>query len=199
MFNWNIDDARWINTPQEYKFSEGKVSFKTEAHTDFWQRTNYGYQTDNGHALVMPTDEKYFTFTVKAEFVGEKLYDQCGIIVYQSSEDWMKAGLENESAQRKMLSSVVTNNGYSDWAISGFSDDKNAVMYFRLSRKNTDFLFEVSKDGKKFDQMRIFHLFKGDDRIRFGIYACSPLASSFEVVFSEYKITECVWSKETHI
>ena len=31
------------------------------------------------------------------------------------------------------------------------------------------------------------------DRISFGIYACSPEESSFKAVFSDMKITECMW------
>lgn len=31
------------------------------------------------------------------------------------------------------------------------------------------------------------------DRISFGIYACSPEDSSFTAVFTDMKITECMW------
>ena len=31
------------------------------------------------------------------------------------------------------------------------------------------------------------------DKISFGIYACSPEESSFTAVFSDMKITECMW------
>ena len=33
----------------------------------------------------------------------------------------------------------------------------------------------------------------GADRIRFGIYACSPEKSSFKAVFTDIKLTECQW------
>jgi regulation of enolase protein 1 (concanavalin A-like superfamily) len=48
-------------------------------------------------------------------------------------------------------------------------------------------------DGKVFKQMRIFHLFEGDNEINFGLYACSPSNSSFEAKFSEINISECLW------
>ena len=41
--------------------------------------------------------------------------------------------------------------------------------------------------------MRIFHLFKGENEIRIGIYACSPENSSFEAVFTNIHFTECKW------
>ena len=34
---------------------------------------------------------------------------------------------------------------------------------------------------------------KGNEKIRFGIYACSPEDSSFKAAFSDMKLTECQW------
>ena len=34
---------------------------------------------------------------------------------------------------------------------------------------------------------------EGADRIRFGIYACSPEDSSFTAVFDHMELTECKW------
>ena len=41
--------------------------------------------------------------------------------------------------------------------------------------------------------MRICHMYKGAEEISFGIYACSPEDSSFTAVFTDMKITECMW------
>ena len=41
--------------------------------------------------------------------------------------------------------------------------------------------------------MRVFHMWKGNRSIQFGIYACSPEDSSFKAVFSEMEITDCQW------
>ena len=34
---------------------------------------------------------------------------------------------------------------------------------------------------------------KGNEAIKFGIYACSPEESSFKAIFSNMEITECMW------
>ncbi|MDD6212452.1 MAG: DUF1349 domain-containing protein, partial [Clostridiales bacterium] len=34
---------------------------------------------------------------------------------------------------------------------------------------------------------------KGDGKIKFGIYACSPEESSFKAVFCNMNMTECQW------
>ena len=34
---------------------------------------------------------------------------------------------------------------------------------------------------------------RGGEKIRFGIYACSPEDSSFKAVFSDLQLIECQW------
>ena len=66
-------------------------------------------------------------------------------------------------------------------------------MWYRLSRRESDYRIECSEDGENFKQMRICHMWEGAKEISFGIYACSPEESSFEAVFSNMEITECKW------
>lgn len=44
-----------------------------------------------------------------------------------------------------------------------------------------------------FRQMRVCHMWNGNGMIRFGIYACSPEASSFKAIFTHMEMTECKW------
>lgn len=41
--------------------------------------------------------------------------------------------------------------------------------------------------------MRIFHMWKGNSNIQFGVYACSPENSSFKAIFTNMEITDCKW------
>ena len=36
-------------------------------------------------------------------------------------------------------------------------------------------------------------MWEGADRIRFGIYACSPEDSSFKAIFTDINLMECQW------
>lgn len=140
----------------------------------------------------MKTDEKYFSFIVKTDFDSAHRFDQCGVIIYQDSDNWFKASIEYENEEYQRLGSVVTNHGYSDWATTDL-DATIKTMYYRLSRRESDFCVESSLDGITFKQMRIFHLFEGNEHINFGLYACSPEDSSFKATFTEIEITECQW------
>ena len=187
------DKMIWIREPEEYKVQPDRVEITTMPHTDLWQRTYYGFQNDNAPVFCLETDEKFFSFTVKTDFSECcKLYDQCGIALYQDQDNWLKASVEFEDGDSNHLGSVVTNNGYSDWAMMDLPKDVK-VMWYRLSRRESDYLIEWSRDGITFTSMRICHIFKGEGRINFGIYACSPGESSFKAVFTDMKLTECVW------
>ena len=66
-------------------------------------------------------------------------------------------------------------------------------MWYRFSRREDDFCIENSVDGINFNQMRVCHMWKASGKISFGIYACSPEDSSFDAVFTNMEVGECVW------
>ncbi|ADC51757.1 hypothetical protein BpOF4_18580 [Alkalihalophilus pseudofirmus OF4] len=192
--NFISDNNKWIFKPKKFEIQDHNVAITTEPQTDFWQRTYYGFQNDNAPALLLPVEEKYFSFVVRTDFDYNGRFDQCGVIIYQDSENWFKASIEYENEQFQRLGSVVTNNGYSDWATIDISS-KQKHMYYRLSRRESDFCIECSYDGIDFKQMRIFHLFSGNETVNIGIYACSPESSSFLARFSEFEMTDCLWKE----
>ena len=184
----------WTREPEHSEITDDKIVIYTDPNTDLWQRTYYGFQNDNAPALQLKTAEKFFSFTVKTEFESKVLFDQCGVVMYLDSENWLKASIEYENEQFQRLGSVVTNLGYSDWATTDI-DAAVKTMWYRLSRRESDYCIECSTDGVEFHQMRICHLWKGADEVVFGVYACSPGQSSFKAVFTEMEISECKWKK----
>ena len=184
---------KWTREPEAFKNDNGKMEIITKPNTDLWQRTYYHFQNDNAPVYQMETDEKYFSFVVKTEFEdSHQRFDQCGIVLYLDSENWLKASIEYENDSFQHLGSVVTNHGYSDWATTVI-DASVKTMWYRLSRREDDYCIECSKDGIHFEQMRVCHLHEGNGRIQFGIYACSPEKSSFKAVFSNMELMECQW------
>ncbi|MBO5019483.1 MAG: DUF1349 domain-containing protein, partial [Clostridia bacterium] len=128
----------------------------------------------------------------KTEFENEHRFDQCGVVMYLDSDNWLKGSIEYENEKFQHLGSVVTNNGYSDWATTEI-DANIKSMWYRLSRREDDYCIECSEDGIKFKQMRVCHMWKGLGKIKFGIYAYSPENSSFKATFTNMEITECKW------
>lgn len=189
----NLRELKWTRKPESYKINEDSVEIVTKPNTDLWQKTYYHFQNDNAPVLQMETDEKYFSFMVKTEFSDSHTrFDQCGIVMYLDSENWLKGSIEYENGSFQHLGSVVTNHGFSDWATTEI-DASVKEMWYRLSRREDDYCIECSKDGVTFQQMRVCHMYEGAGKIQFGIYACSPEDSSFKAVFSNMKVTECMW------
>jgi hypothetical protein len=188
----NSESFFWLNRPASFKLADGELSLTTEPYTDLWQQTYYGFINDNAPAFLT-TLKGNFSFSVKTEF-GESnfLYDQCGLLLYLDSDNWLKVSGEYENEKFSRLGSVATNLGYSDWATTDISS-RESVMWYRLSRRNQDFYVENSVDGITYRQMRMLHLHKSSETVNVGVYACSPLNSSFTARFSDFKITDCQW------
>lgn len=184
---------QWTREPGSFAISGDTLSVTTLPHTDLWQRTYYHFRNDNAPVFQMRTREKFFSFVVKTDFtLSHQRFDQCGVVMYLDSENWLKGSVEFENETFQHLGSVATNNGYSDWATTAIPADVK-TMWYRFSRRDDDFCIECSSNGIDFSQMRICHMYAAGDEISFGIYACSPEESSFTARFTDLKITECQW------
>ena len=185
-------DPQWTRLPKSFEIRPDSIEIITSPHTDLWQRTYYHFRNDNAPVLQVATREKYFSFVVKTQFESKHRFDQCGVVLYLDSDNWLKASIEYENEAFQHLGSVVTNHGYSDWATTAIPADIKS-MWYRLSRREDDFRLECSLDGHTFSQMRICHMKMATGEVSFGIYACSPEDSSFTAHFFDFEITECRW------
>lgn len=189
-------EFKWTREPNEYVILSDKIEIVTKPYTDLWQRTYYHFQNDNAPVLQIQVTEKFFSFVVKTEFESCHRFDQCGVVMYLDSDNWIKGSIEYENETYQHLGSVVTNNGYSDWATVEIPAHVKS-MWYRFSRREDDFCIECSTDGVKFQQMRICHMFQVKDDVQVGIYACSPENSSFKATFTHLELTECKWKAHT--
>ena len=191
--NFDMNKLHWTREPKSFAISQERIEIVTKPYTDLWQRTYYHFRNDNAPILQMPLEDKFFSFVVKTEFAdSHHRFDQCGVVLYLDSENWIKGSVEYENERFQHLGSVVTNHGYSDWATTEIPADIKS-MWYRLSRREDDFCIECSEDGIIFHQMRICHLNEATGEIRFGIYACSPEESSFRAIFTNMQLSECKW------
>ncbi len=193
---FDTNALKWTNEPKEYYISDEKIEIKTQPNTDLWQRTYYKFRNDNAPVLQAQTAEKEFSFTVKVQFDSKNNFDQAGIAVYLNSENWIKASVEYGDKETAFLGAVVTNSGYSDWSTTRISADIK-TMWFRLSRRGSDFCVENSLDGENFEHIRICHMFNVGENVSFGVYACSPEDGKFTATFTNFEMTQCKWPLHT--
>jgi uncharacterized protein len=183
-------DFYWFNEPGRYYTGNGLEIFTGEK-TDFWQRTHYGFRRDDGHCLLTRQTGD-FSLVTQVDFDPREMYDQCGLIVRIDSQNWIKVSTEYENEHVSRLGSVATNLGYSDWATQDVPSDRR-VMWYRISKRGSDFLLENSRDGQTWHQMRITHLHQQAESYEIGVYACSPIGRDFHCCFRRLEISESQW------
>lgn len=88
----NLDKRlKWFCPPKQWEVdrAENRLVIKTEKETDFWQKTHYGFQVDNGHFLYCEM-EGNFRVTTKIHSYPVHKYDQAGVMVRFSKDTWIK-------------------------------------------------------------------------------------------------------------
>ena len=117
----DLNSLQWTREPKNFEVKGDTILITTAPKKGLWQRTYYHFQNDNAPELQMKTREKFFSFVVKTNFTESlQHFDQCGIVMYLNSENWLKGSVECENDEFHHLRSVATNNGYSDWATTLF-------------------------------------------------------------------------------
>ena len=90
-----IESLKWTRAPKNYCILQDRIEITTEPHTDLWQRTYYHFRNDNAPVLQMETENQFFSFIVRTDFTqSHHRFDQCGIVMYLDSENWLKGSVE---------------------------------------------------------------------------------------------------------
>ncbi|KND61747.1 hypothetical protein BVER_06174c [Candidatus Burkholderia verschuerenii] len=109
-----FEQCRWINEPADWRIENDRLLVTTDANTDFWRKTHYGFVRDTGHVFAASVQGD-FTAEVTVDGKFSALYDQAGLMVRESAERWVKAGAEyNDGA---LTFSTVLTNESSDWSL----------------------------------------------------------------------------------
>lgn len=185
------DKLVWQCEPKEWFIdkSSSELVIKTDENTDYWQKTHYGFEADNGHFLYTETN-KNFRITTKVKTLPKSKYDQAGLMIRLSKDIWIKTSLEYIPNGLSKLGAVVTNLGYSDWSTQ-YIDYKCEYLYFRISRIGQNGYVDFSLNGEEWNQIRIAHLDIPDHfAIKAGLYACSPQGKNQEVRFNYIEIEQ---------
>lgn len=176
--------GRWVNAPAAYSIENDVLHVTTDARTDFWRETHYGFTHDSGHLFAFETGDA-FTAQVRVRAQFEQLYDQAGLMIRIDDRQWLKAGLEFSDGHA-MLSSVRTIDR-SDWATGVYTGDPTD-FWLRVSVAGGVLRLQVSPDGAQWPLVRLCP-FPAADRYLVGPMCCTPERSGLQVAFSEWTLT----------
>ena len=163
--------AQWLNEPTRWSDTDGLLHIRTDSGTDFWQKTQYGFERDSGHFRGFTAGED-FTAQVRITGTFTELYDQAGLMVRQGSERWCKTGLEiNDGIAH--LGSVLT-LGHSDWALGPMPDAVRG-FWLRMTLHEQVLRIQYSLDGVAWPLLRLCRFASEEGAaLEVGPYCCSP-------------------------
>ena len=173
--------SSWLNEPANWGLEGERLHVVTDARTDFWRETHYGFTRDSGHFLGHEVAGP-FTAQLRMRAHYEALYDQAGIMVRLDEARWIKAGIEwSDDAPR--LGSVLT-LGCSDWATGPFDGDP-ANFWLRVTVAAGVIRVQVSHDGLRWPLLRLAP-FPDAPAYRVGPMCCTPERAGLAVEFSDF-------------
>jgi regulation of enolase protein 1 (concanavalin A-like superfamily) len=179
----DFNNGVWLNEPQSWKAADAGLTMTTDAKTDFWRETYYGFTRDSGHFLGFAAGDS-FTATIRIRGEFRALYDQAGLMVRIDETKWVKTGVEFTDGEL-FLSTVVT-DGKSDWSVSQpFKELED--FQIRVTVNNGALRIQASRDGKFWPLLRLAP-FPVASRYQVGPTACTPERSGLTVNFSEFSI-----------
>lgn len=180
----------WFQEPPLWSLDDrsGCLTVEPAASSDFWQRTHYGFQADNGHFFHTAVAQD-FRMSVRVVIEPKAQYDQAGLMVRLSPDCWLKTSVEFEPEGMSRLGAVVTNSGYSDWSTQDVSRDLSQY-WLRVDRESFNYIVQASLDGERWTQLRVARLMEdsGSTPVECGVYACSPKGKGLVATFHDFSL-----------
>ncbi len=187
-----FDQCHWLNEPTEWSATDTALQVMTDAATDFWRETHYGFTRHSGHVFGVSVSGG-FTASLRIRAGYKSLYDQAGMMILIDETRWVKAGIELSDGAAQ-LSSVLT-LGRSDWATGLFQGDA-ADFWIRATVDRGVLRLQASADGVRWPLLRLCP-FPEDARYTVGPMCCTPERGGLPVLFSDFSLAPPA-SKDLH-
>ncbi|WP_089278341.1 DUF1349 domain-containing protein [Antarctobacter heliothermus] len=180
------DELEWRSPPPEWRVEGDRLTVITGKDTDFWNKTFYGFTRKDGHLFCREV-EGDFSAEVVLHATFDTLYDQLGLMVRADDEHWLKTGLEYSDNQAQ-LSTVLTRDGWSDWATSVAPiEDVKAGLRIRLTRHGEVLRVQRQDRNGKWHLTRLGYLGL-PSKTQVGLMCCSPERAGFRATFSDFQL-----------
>lgn len=178
-----FDSCQWLNEPKSWSTDGQMLSVKTDANTDFWQGTYYGFFRHSGHFFGAKIIGD-FTAQIRVKGDFKELYDQAGLMVLIDDKRWIKAGVEVND--ESVVSSSVLTNGLSDWAVSSALKNGNE-FWLRITVAQGSVRVQISEDCIVWPLIRLAP-FPVAEQYLIGPMCCTPERSGLRVSFTDFTV-----------
>jgi regulation of enolase protein 1 (concanavalin A-like superfamily) len=177
------DAGTWTNGPVSSQVRGDSLVVEAVEGSDYWEKTVYGFEHRNGHALLTPWTAEA-AVEVSFSLAGfDHLYDQAGIMLWQDDEHWIKAGVELNDGVPHLA--VVVTDGFSDWSLSPVPDWVGHDVTVRASRLGDGVVIRARVDGESWRTIRVAR-FDPAAAAQAGPMLCSPTRAGLRVTFTRW-------------
>ena len=183
MNDWS--KGTWTRPPRSLRRVGSTLRVEAEGGSDFWQRTLYGFQHDNGHGLLAPFPP---ASAVEVSFDLADLtdrYDQAGVLLRAGSDHWIKAGVE-VSDGTPHLGEVVT-SGMSDWSLAPVPEWKGTAT-LRISEFSEAVIIRARTDDIGWRTIRVAPMPPRPSLLA-GPMLSAPSRAGLQVTFRSWRTT----------
>jgi uncharacterized protein len=175
--------VQWLNEPAEWSEQAGALVVTTDAGTDFWRITGYGYVRDNGHLYGEQLGGDFdLSMRVRASYNAQ--FDQAGAMVRVDARRWLKTGIEYVDG-RPRFSTVITLE-YSSWAVADLPGEPGELGLL-LTRRGDAVEVRYRLDGGESTLAALAYLPPGEQVVA-GAMCAAPEGSGFQVAFRDLTI-----------
>jgi regulation of enolase protein 1 (concanavalin A-like superfamily) len=184
----NVDwsEGQWTTEPVAARRLADHLEVEAAAKSDFWSKTLYGFQRASGHALLAAWDEQY-AVEVSFNLNGfDELYDQAGLMLWASQEQWIKAGIEMNDGVHH-VGAVVT-DGHSDWSLAPVPEWNGHTVTIRASRSRDAVILRATAAGQAWRTIRVARFDPGTTA-KAGPLVCAPQRAGLTVRFTRWSFT----------
>ncbi|MEK5476228.1 DUF1349 domain-containing protein [Paenibacillus sp. FSL R5-0407] len=179
--------GEWLNKPLSARIEDHFLKVVPEKGRDFWKKTFYGFEYEDGAALLADWSNDKAVEVSFQLFSFTELYDQAGILLYHGPGQWIKAGIEiNDGIPQ--LSAVVT-DGYSDWSLAAVPEWAGEEVTLRASIMKDAVIIRARTRHHAWRTIRVAR-FPYPAGNQAGPFACSPTRDGLEVTFTRWDFTE---------
>lgn len=190
----------WFNPPKKWSINDTTIQVHTDANTDFWRKTHYGFERDTGHFFYTSlAGDQPFNASVIVRGQYNTLYDQGGLMVRIDEQNWIKCGIEYVDGKQH-ASAVVTVNGWSDWNVVPIENPE--TFRLRIEREtNAVHIYFATNTKDDYTMMRLayFPLIGRQQPILVGIMCASPneQTNGFQINFDDLIISGSLYNGST--
>ena len=180
-------EGKWTTKPISARTEGDKLVVEAAQGSDYWQKTVYGFEHDNGHALLAPWDK---TLAMEVSFRLENfnaLFDQAGLMLWHNPVSWIKTGVEFSDGVL-CIGAVVTDN-YSDWSLFPVPADwLGQEMTMRASILNDGVVIRARTGNSAWQTVRVAR-FPYEEDLQAGPFLSAPSEEGFVATFTAWRLT----------